>query len=70
MRDIKRHRRQIAPGSLPWGIANGKRKYRDWDSAVQRNDVIGPALDRCGFATAPPAYPLLTREMGELAIFR
>ena len=23
MRDIKRHRRQIAPGSLPWGIANG-----------------------------------------------
>ena len=23
MRDIKRQRRQIAPGSLPWGIANG-----------------------------------------------
>ena len=26
MRDSKQQRRQIAQGSLPWGIVNGKRK--------------------------------------------
>ena len=71
MRDIKRQRRQIAQGSLPWGIANGKRKYRDRDSAVQRNDVIGPDLGRCVLLLQRLLTPSLPNKwMGRLLFFK
>ena len=56
--------------SLP-ALQSMERKYRDWHSAVQRNDVMGPnsRLRPLRFAIATPAYPELTQVMCGLATF-